>query len=304
MNQCFETESGQPESVDITAIEGHSITKEAFEKATDEPNNKHENIPSKQPSKQNDNSDKNVEIIDLTEDQNAIGGLQNTLVRKRQRPKLSWSRDGIYSCKYCKQTYSTHGFIMRHVNEVHLKIKPYSCKYCKHSSARECDLAKHVKFVHLKPNPYECHKCESAFESKMQLKAHLNKVHLKKKLQSSDLTCQYCDKSFSTKNYVEIHTKTVHLKMKQFSCSDCGKLFTQKSSLNLHIKRHQQNRYNCDPCKIYFIQEKNLKQHVSETHKNAKPMLKWVKPLLPGPLVFINDLKNTSMLSDIETMQA
>ena len=66
MNQCFETESGQSESVSITAIEGHSITKEAFEKAADEPNNKHENIPSKQPSKQNDNSDKNVEVIDLT----------------------------------------------------------------------------------------------------------------------------------------------------------------------------------------------------------------------------------------------
>ena len=43
MNQCFETESGQSESVSITAIEGLSITKESFEKANDEPNNKHEN---------------------------------------------------------------------------------------------------------------------------------------------------------------------------------------------------------------------------------------------------------------------
>ena len=47
MNQCFETESGQSESVSITAIEGLSITKESFEKANDEPNNKHENILSK-----------------------------------------------------------------------------------------------------------------------------------------------------------------------------------------------------------------------------------------------------------------
>ena len=177
MNQCFETESGQSESVSITAIEGHSITKEAFEKATDEPNNEHENIPSKQPSEQNDNSDKNVEIIDLTEDQNTIGCLQNTLVRKKQKPKLSWSRDGIYSCKYCKQSRSTQGAIMQHVNEVHLKIKPYSCKFCKHSSARESDLAKHVKGVHLILQPFKCNNCNFATDLKSCLKYHKKTVH-------------------------------------------------------------------------------------------------------------------------------
>ena len=276
MNQCFETELGLSESVSITAIEGHSITKEAFEKATDEPNNKHENIPSKQPSEHNDNSDKNMEIIDLTEDENTTGCLQNTLVRKRQKPKLSWSRDGIYYCKYCKQTCSSHGTIMKHVNEVHLKIKPYSCTHCKHSSSRESDLARHINDVHLKLKPFKCNEC---------------------------------NKSFSSKYYKESHVNNVHFNMKQFFCNDCGKSFTQRSNLNLHFKnfhlnnRHMQKQFNCDSCKIYFIREKYLKQHVSEIHeKNLKLSLKWVKPLLPGPLVFINDLKNTPMLSDVETM--
>jgi hypothetical protein len=272
MNQCFDTESGQSKSVSMTAIEGHSITKEAFEKANDEPNNKHENIPSKQPSKQNNNSDKNVEIIDLTEDENTIGGLQNSLIRKKQ---IS-SYGGMYSCKYCKQTRSTQGHIMRHVNEVHLKIKPYSCPHCKHSSSREWDLAKHINDVHLKLKPFKCNEC---------------------------------NKSFSSKYYKENHVNNVHFNMKQFFCNDCGKSFTQRSNLNLHLKnfhlnnRHLQKRYNCDSCKIYFIREKNLKQHVSEIHeKNLKLSVQWVKPLLPGPLVFINDLKNTPMLSDVETM--
>ena len=391
MNQCFETESGQSESVSITAIEGHSITKEAFEKATDEPNNEHEKIPSKLPSEQNNNSDKHVEIIDLTEDQNTIGGLQNTLVRKRQKPKLSWSRDGIYSCKYCKQTCRSQGAIMRHVNEVHLKMKPYSCPHCKHSSSRESDLARHIKAVHLKlksfkcnkckyaavnkyelkyhvkrmhnkkQKSYHCDKCKSVFEDRLQLKAHLKKVHLnekpykcseckrqfstKRKLQNhvkkihveskrkikhpknssspcintsgakkfgvknSELTCQYCDKSFSSKSYVESHQNIVHFKLNPYSCHDCGASFLKKSLLKSHIKNtHVNNRdqkyYNCDSCKIYFIQEKNLKQHVSETHENSKPTLKWVKPLLPGPLVFINDLKNTPMLSGVQTIYA
>ena len=275
MNQCFETESGQSESVSITAIEGHSITKKAFEKTTDEPNER-ENILSKQHSEQNDNSDKNVEIIDLTQDQNTIESLQNTLVRKRQKPKLSWSRDGIYSCKYCKQTCPSQGDIMRHVNEVHLKIKPYSCKHCKYCSSRKRDLAKHINDVHLKLKPFKCNEC---------------------------------NKSFSSKLYKESHLNNVHFNMKQFFCNDCQKSFTQRSNLNLHVKnlhlnnRHLLKRYNCDSCKIYFIREKNLKQHVSEIHeKNLKLSLKWVKPLLPGPLVFINDLKNTPMLSDVETM--
>ena len=108
------------------------------------------------------------------------------------------------------------------------------------------------------------------------------------------------DKSFSTKHYVEIHVKIVHLKHKQFSCNDCGKLFTTKA-LDRHIKtKHLNNKYqkchSCSVCKIYFIQERYLKQHISEFHKNSNPSLKWMKPLLPGPLVFINDLKNKPIM--------
>ena len=313
MNQYFATED-QSETTRITKV--HSITKEAFGKATDEPN-KHENILSKQsrntidkelPSSEKEfetildfATEQNEKTIDLTKDQDTISNLDNNFIRKREKTVFSYG--GTYSCKFCKQTRFNHRDMVRHVNEVHLKIKPYSCKHCKHCSRRESDLARHVKNVHLKLKSFECQKCESAFEDRIKLKAHFSRVHLNEiqpESKNSELPCQYCDKSFSTKHYVEIHVKIVHLKHKQFSCNDCGKLFTTKA-LDRHIKtKHLNNKYqkchSCSVCKIYFIQERYLKQHISEFHKNSNPSLKWMKPLLPGPLVFINDLKNKPIM--------
>ena len=183
-----------------------------------------------------------------------------------------------------------------------------------------------IKKVHLNKKPYKCSECKRQFSTKRKLQNHVKKIHTESKrkiklpiiktseakkfgVKNSELTCQYCDKSFSSKSYVESHQNIVHFKLNPYSCHDCGASFLKKSLLKSHIKNtHVNNRdqkcYNCDSCKIYFIQEKYLKQHVSETHENSKPTLKWVKPLLPGPLVFINDLKNTPMLSGVQTIYA
>ena len=53
-------------------------------------------------------------------------------------------------CNHCKSFYKNRSVLKRHVNEVHLKIKPYFCKSCKYSCSRKGDMEKHVNAVHLK----------------------------------------------------------------------------------------------------------------------------------------------------------
>ena len=72
----------------------------------------------------------------------------------------------------------------------------------------------------------------------------------------------------------------------------------KKWVLKSHVKATHSNSheksYNCDLCKIYFIQVGNWEKHMLEVHVNMKPA-KWQKPLLPGPLVYINDIKKTNL---------
>ena len=114
-------------------------------------------------------------------------------------------------CNYCSKNKSD---MDRHVNQVHLMIKPYSCKFCKYSFHRKSDIERHVTSVHLKIRPFTCQHCDKSFGQKNYLKMHTDLVHLH--LKSFD--CQYCDRSFVTKQSVKKHIDGVHFYLKPLSC--------------------------------------------------------------------------------------
>ena len=179
-------------------------------------------------SKQNENSDKHEEIIDLTEDENTMGSLQISDVRKRHFP----SYGGIYSCKYCKQNRSTQRAIMQHVNEVHLKIKPYSCKQCTHRSARENDLLDHVNRKHLKLKPFKCNKCSFASHTKRFLRHHGKTVH---QMELKSYSCNHCKCSSAREKDLAKHVKATH-SLQPFKCNKCNN-YDRNRHLKLMMKQ-------------------------------------------------------------------
>ena len=90
------------------------------------------------------------------------------------------------------------------------------------------------------------------------------------KIPESTFHCKYCDKSFPWLCKLERHTK-VHTKVRPFKCKDCGKAYTEESTLKIHQNCfHKGLRpYKCDLCDKSFGRNGDLKSHKEDVHEGV-----------------------------------
>ena len=61
--------------------------------------------------------------------------------------------------------------------------------------------------------------------------------------------------------------KRINLKMSfQCVCADCGKVFSNASTLSSHRRVHNVDKMNCDICNKTLINKSQLKVHVAAQH--------------------------------------
>ncbi|XP_047468538.1 zinc finger protein 480-like [Penaeus chinensis] len=101
-------------------------------------------------------------------------------------------------------------------------------------------------------------------------KESLEDAQLKVKATLSRFVCEVCGKKFSHKSNINIHMR-VHTKEKPYSCDICKKAFSQISDLTRHMRVHTKEKpYSCDICDKAFTQKSDLGKHM-RVHTKEKP---------------------------------
>jgi len=144
--------------------------------------------------------------------------------------------------------------------------KRFVCDDCGYAFGYKFALERHVNSVHLKLKPFKCNQCENSFSSESNLKKHVLAVHDKLK----PFKCSLCSFKCSQKYHLNKHILAVHEKLKPFKCPHCERSFSMKCNLIIHARVilavHDTDKFKCTFCKLSYSEKRKLRAHVKAVH--------------------------------------
>lgn len=84
----------------------------------------------------------------------------------------------IHSCSICKESFTRHGDLERHLLEHSFLPEKHTCDICGKEYTRKGYLQQHIKLIHMKEETkFPCRFCEKEFNRKHNLTAHEKRMH-------------------------------------------------------------------------------------------------------------------------------
>ncbi|KAL0134748.1 hypothetical protein PUN28_001487 [Cardiocondyla obscurior] len=154
-------------------------------------------------------------------------------------------RHAPYVCQHegCGKRYYSSNALTSHQRSHSYKEVDIKCSWpnCGKIFDKPCRLKAHMR-SHTGYKPYPCtfQDCKWAFSSSSKLKRH-QKKHTNERKFVCDVPD--CGKAFMRSEHLKEHRLT-HTEGRFFQCFMCAARFSAKSSLYVHIKKHQQTKPN------------------------------------------------------------
>ncbi|XP_037648793.1 zinc finger protein OZF-like [Sebastes umbrosus] len=185
--------------------------------------------------------------------------LQSGSVNEKDKVALPYDKSSAKSgkdrsfCHLCGKGFQYVGSLMNHIKAHEKKI---DCSVCGKTYKFTKELIAHLKSCHNKT--YFCAVCGETFANIRCLQLH----EVRHSTGMKEFVCQECGKTFSLKGHLVVHVRT-HSGEKPYVCDVCGKGFSQSQSLTIHKRSHSGEKpYQCDLCGKRFNTLCNLKVHI------------------------------------------
>ena len=123
-----------------------------------------------------------------------------------------------------------------------------------------CNLKRHLR---------KEHKIDVAIDSiEPAMKRNNKQKQAKNPVAVQPHKCDICEKSFTQKASLNRHIKSVHENSKPHKCDICELSFSEKGTLKRHIQSVHLNSkpHKCDICEQSFTQKGHLKKHIQSVH--------------------------------------
>ena len=182
-------------------------------------------------------------------------------------------------CPFCEKMFIARERFVYHVKHDHIAEKDnpiyiefikekqeyITCDQCGEEFTNKVSLTKHTIRSHKQfTNPESCDICGKLFNDKTTLESHKLTHEFRQSL------CMVCGASFKSGQSLIRHMDVVH--GEGYKCPDCGKKFTVKARLQLHIKtEHLGEKVHCPKCNKSFRMKSEVKKHLLTVHDQVKP---------------------------------
>ncbi|XP_050072952.1 zinc finger and SCAN domain-containing protein 12-like [Anopheles maculipalpis] len=174
-------------------------------------------------------------------------------------------KDGSFACSVCGKSYRGKTILERHKRKMHVKI--FACPHCNRKFPYKSLLAKHLP-THTLEKPYKCPHCTLSYTQRVNLRVHIERKHTE--LQN-----------YGSENYFEtdedepgdekrVKQEQALARIQRYECEVCGKRFTRKPSLMLHLTAHEKCAdpvtFDCTECGISLCARISLIRHRARVH--------------------------------------
>lgn len=165
-----------------------------------------------------------------------------------------------YLCDFCNFSFKGKGYLLRHMEQLHLK---FTCTACNNTYSQKRNFLDHLRSHFEK---FICNYCGIKIYKSEKLEQHILNFHEPFK-RTFPFQCRFCERKFPNAVFRNCHERDVHKGRDEhaFKCRQCEQVFLKKDQLRLHtLENHYQGSIFICPykeCDRYFKTSKLLRIH-------------------------------------------